>query len=200
MTKPYHTATPEQRPAHNVPETYTVKRMKTLALWTAGVLVAVVGWILADLTGWAPVALLALIVAAAFGLAGWLMLEYTNRAIERDLPRGERRIKSTSTAPIYFTRRMNVAGDPVAVDEQPVDLGGMKAGDVKRALTYLRNGGKPSRNAMRKSVDISQGQWAKLMDWITDEGYAEPLSNGSVRIVGDLSAAIDDLAAQLDRW
>ncbi len=63
MTKPYQTATPEQRPVHNVPETYTVKRMKTLGLWTAGVLVAAVGWILADLTGWAWLRLLALIVA-----------------------------------------------------------------------------------------------------------------------------------------
>lgn len=57
MTKPYQTATPEQRPAHNVPETYTVSCMKTLGLWTAGPLRLRAG-VLADLTGWAPVALL----------------------------------------------------------------------------------------------------------------------------------------------
>ena len=200
MTKPYHTATPEQRPAHNVPETYTVKRMKTLALWTAGVLVAAVGWILADLTGWAPVALLALIVAAAFGLAGWLMLEYTNRAIERDLPRGERRIKSTSTGPIYFRRNITVAGDPVDVGETPIDFGSLKAGQVQRALTYLRNGGATSRGAMTKALGISQGDWAKLITGLEDLGIVANNGRAGVQVVGDLSAAIDDLAAQLDRW
>ncbi len=200
MTKPYQTATPEQRPAHSAPETYTVKRMKTLALWTAGVLVAAAGWILADLTGWAPVALLALIVAAAFGLAGWLMLEYTNRAIERDLPRGERRIKSTSTGPIYFRRNITVAGDPVDVGETPIDFGSLKAGQVQRALTYLRNGGATSRGAMTKALGISQGDWAKLITGLEDLGIVANNGRAGVQVVGDLSAAIDDLAAQLDRW
>ncbi len=200
MTKPYQTATPEQRPAHSAPETYTVKRMKALGLWTLAACLAVVGWWLADVTGWLPVALFAMAVAVALVVAGAFLWEYSNRAIERDLPRGERRIKSTSTGPIYFRRNITVAGDPVDVGETPIDFGSLKAGQVQRALTYLRNGGATSRGAMTKALGISQGDWAKLITGLEDLGIVANNGRAGVQIVGDLSAAIDDLAAQLDRW
>ncbi len=194
MTKPYQTATPEQRPAHNVPETYTVKRMKTLALWTAGVLVAVVGWILADLTGWAPVALLALIVAAAVGLAGWLMLEYTNRAIERDLPKHPKAKKVGDTWRIHLKREIPV-GDRGKVDMEPdtVELPVAPREFTRIVREMMRSG----TAIDKRPAGVSQPLRTKILRALEDMDGA---TNGGSGVGWKLSDDLDALLRDIDQW
>ena len=192
MTKPYQTATPEQRPAHNVPETYTVKRMKTLALWTAGVLVAVVGWILADLTGWAPVALLALIVAAAFGLAGWLMLEYTNRVIERDLPKHPKAKKVGDEWIINLKREIPVS-DRGVVEMEPTRV--KLPVEPKKFAEIVRQMKRTGATKSKRPPGVGQPKWAKIMSALEEMGGAQKGPNGY-----EFTPDLDALLSDIERW
>jgi len=200
MTKTYRTAAPEPaRPAYSAPEAFTLKRARAIAL-AFGALVLLVLAVWLALQTWMLPAAVTLVLAAYVGINAGLLWEYSNRLIAKELPRGERRIRATSTGPIYFRRNISVAGDPVDVGETPIDFGSLNAGQVQRALTYLRNGGATSRGAMTKALGISQGDWAKLITGLEDLGIVANNGRAGVQVVGDLSAAIDDLAAQLDRW
>ena len=198
--KPFQTTTPEPaRAAYHAPETFVLKRAKAIALaFGALVLFGLAAWL--AIQGWSLLAVVAFVLAAFVSINAALLWEYSNRLIANELPRQPRRIKPTSTAPIYFRRSMDIAGEPVDTGETPIDFGSLKAGQVQRALSYLRNGGATSRGAMTKALGISQGDWSKLIAGLEDLGIVANNGRAGVNVVGDLGAAIDDLAAQLDRW
>ena len=205
MTKPYQTTTPAQdssrAPHHRTPVEMTAlwaRAIGLLALSALFVIAGIVGAVALDAVEAFGVGVL---FAAIVGVPGAILALYTR--LEHGAAYGRKDTAaqpSAPGAPIYFTRRMNVKGEPVDMGERPVDLGGMKPGEVKAALDYMRNGGKTSRPAMTKATGISQGQWSKLIDWLADEGYVANRGRAGVDVIDDLQGAIDDLVAQVGRW
>ncbi len=77
------------------------------------------------------------------------------------------------------------------VGETPIDFGSLKAGQVQRALTYLRNGGatRPRRNDPRRWGHQARGndcQFLRLPGSKTRVS-SPTTERAGVQVVGDLS-------------
>ena len=95
---------------------------------------------------------------------------------------------------VYFTQRMNVAGEQVDRDAAPVDFG-VKPDVLKRVMSYISGGGATSRSAMTKGLGISQGQWSQIMAGLEDIGAVS--NNGRAGIDADMTE-ISRLLKELD--
>lgn len=192
-SKPYQTTAQQPtQSAHNAPETYTVKRMKALGLWTLAVCVLVVGWWLADVTGWLPVALVAMVIAVALIVAGCFLWEYSNRAIGRDLPKQQRAKRTGDVWRIHLKREIPV-GNRGAVDMEPdpVDLPVAPSQFVNIVRQMKRTG--TSRN--KRPAGVSQPLWAKIMATLEDLDGAHKGPNGY-----ELADDLDALLSDIERW
>lgn len=202
--KPLHTSTP-------TPETRTTTHRQTPLDFTALVMRVVAASIVAlaclyvligvDLPAGLrqPVNTLAsvvLVVAMIYGLAlaAYIRLQHYVAYGRRD-PK-----PAAGDAPTvsHMRRNINIAGQVHQRDDVPVNWGRAEPKDVVAAIRFMRDTGKTSRNDVKGGVGISQGKWQDIMTALDSLDYVDNQGRGGVKIVGDLSAALDDFVSRFD--
>ena len=191
---------PETRaPHHNTPREMTGLWSSAIGLLSVAVVFVIAGIVGAVmLKAWQALGA-GVMFALMVGVPGAILAVYTRLEHISAYGRAAQITVATTPPPIYFTQRMNVNGRPVDRDPQPVDFG-IDPPTLDGVLRYLRNGGKTSRAEMCKTLGLSQGQWARLIDGLETAGVVRNNGRAGVDILGGIDAMLADLEAQLGRW